>query len=156
MTATAANDQITNLAEQAAELADELLRRFEVLNNNTLRSEFSFAQYRILSAVHNAGPLSVGKTAHLIGSAQSTTSELMSRLLKRGLISKVRGIYDGRVVMVEITDEGRSLLRKERKRIRESYRNIYVRLTEGERGELVESLKTANNVLQKADGGGAA
>ena len=102
MTAITINDQTTNPAEQAAELADELLRRFELFSSNILRSEFSFAQYRILSAIHNAGPLSVGKTAHLIGSAQSTTSELMSRLLKRGLISKVRGIYDGRVVMVAV------------------------------------------------------
>jgi DNA-binding MarR family transcriptional regulator len=148
---TTTDEPTTNPEEHIADLAEELLRRLDVLSNGDLRGEISLAQYRMLSVIHNSGPLSVGRTAHLIGSAQSTTSELMSRLLKAGLVSKVRGPYDGRVVMVELTDPGRQALKQGRKRIRESYQALYAKLPDAERGAFVGALKQLTGLMGKTE-----
>ena len=84
-----------------------------------------------------------------VGSAQSTTSEMVARLTKAGLVTKVRGPYDGRVVMVELTDQGRQLMKRRRKRVKEAYQNLFSKLSDGERDSLVGALRALNDILIK-------
>jgi len=146
---TVNEEPTTNPAEQIEELSDELLRRLDSLSNGNLRNEISFSQYRMLSTIHKLGPLSIGKIADLLGSAQSTTSEMVTRLLRSGLITKVRGQHDGRVVTVEVTDQGRKLIEHGRKRIREAYQGLYDRLSPAERDGFSNALKQLNALIGK-------
>lgn len=136
--------------ETVEELAQELMRQLDLLSGSKVQEDISYGQYKVISVIHNHGPISVGNLGRLVGSAQSTTSEMVARLTKAGLVTKVRGPYDGRVVMVELTEQGRQLMRRRRKRVREGYQSLFARLNGDEQGSFVGALRDLNNLLQKS------
>jgi DNA-binding MarR family transcriptional regulator len=136
--------------DQIEELAQELMRRLDLLSGSKVQEDISYGQYKVISVINNHGPISVGNLGRLVGSAQSTTSEMVARLTKSGLVNKVRGPYDGRVVMVELTDQGRQLMRRRRKRVREGYQALFGKLTESERDSFLGSLRNLDEILTKA------
>ena len=56
-----------------------------------------------------AGPLMVGQLGDYLCISDSSTSELIAWLKRRGLVSRRRSERDNRVVMVEITPSGQEL-----------------------------------------------
>ena len=136
--------------EMVEELAQELMRQLDLLSGSKVQEDISYGQYKVISVIHNHAPISVGNLGRLVGSAQSTTSEMVARLTKAGLVTKVRGPYDGRVVMVELTDQGRQLMRRRRKRVREAYSALFAKLPNLEQGTFVDSLRKLNDILTKA------
>ncbi|MCP4199262.1 MAG: MarR family transcriptional regulator [Proteobacteria bacterium] len=135
--------------EAVEELAQELMRQLDLLSGSKVQEDISYGQYKVISVIHNQGPISVGNLGRYVGSAQSTTSEMVARLTKAGLVTKVRGPYDGRVVMVELTDQGRQLMKRRRKRVKEAYQNLFSKLSGGERDSLVGALRALNDILSK-------
>jgi len=135
--------------ERAEELAQELMRQLELLSGSKLQEDISYGQYKVLSVIHNQGPISVGSLGRLVGSAQSTTSEMVARLTKSGLVTKVRGPYDGRVVMVELTDQGRQLMKRRRKKVREAYQALFAKISGQEQESLIIAFGTINSILGK-------
>ena len=143
-------DMTDDPIETVEELAQELMRQLDLLSGTKVHEDISYGQYKVISVIHNHGPISVGNLGRLVGSAQSTTSEMVARLTKAGLVTKVRGPYDGRVVMVELTDQGRQLMRRRRKRVREAYQGLFARLINEEQDSFVGSLRKLNDILQRA------
>lgn len=143
-------DMTADPIETVEELAQELMRQLDLLSGTKVHEDISYGQYKVISVIHNHGPISVGNLGRLVGSAQSTTSEMVARLTKAGLVTKVRGPYDGRVVMVELTDQGRQLMRRRRKRVREAYQGLFARLVNEEQDSFVGSLRKLNDILQRA------
>jgi len=143
------NETMNDPIDQIEELAQELMRRLDLLSGSKVQEDISYGQYKVISVIHNHGPISVGNLGRLVGSAQSTTSEMVARLTKASLVNKVRGPYDGRVVMVELTDQGRQLMRRRRKRVREGYQTLFGRLSGAEKESFVASLKNLDELLSK-------
>jgi len=146
-----ATDTTADPIEEIEELSQELMRRLDLLGGSKVQEDISYGQYKVISVIHNQGPISVGNLGRLVGSAQSTTSEMVARLTKSGLVSKVRGPYDGRVVMVELTDQGRQLMRRRRKRVRDGYQTLFSKLSAAERDSFVDSLRTIEGLLARAE-----
>ena len=144
-----AMDSVNEPIDQIEELAQDLMRRLDLLSGSKVQEDISYGQYKVISVIHNQGPISVGNLGRLVGSAQSTTSEMVARLTKAGLVNKVRGPYDGRVVMVELTDQGRQLMRRRRKRVREGYQALFEKLQPSERDAFLKSLKSLTEILAK-------
>ena len=59
--------------------------------------------------------------------------------------------FDGRVVMIELRNQGRQLLRRGRKRVQEAYQRLSNRLSSAERDQLVRALTEINGVLRKIE-----
>jgi DNA-binding MarR family transcriptional regulator len=57
-----------------------------------------------------AGPLAVGQLGDYLCINDSSTSTTIADLKKRGYVTRTRSPDDNRVVMVEITDQGRELV----------------------------------------------
>lgn len=138
--------------ETAEELAQELMRQLDLLCGSKVQEDISYGQYKVISVIHGHGPISVGNLGRYVGSAQSTTSEMVARLTKSGMVTKVRGPYDGRVVMVELTDQGRQLMKRRRKRVREAYRGLFTKLNGEHQVVFIDSLRKLNDILQTVDG----
>ncbi|MBN2803472.1 MAG: MarR family transcriptional regulator [Deltaproteobacteria bacterium] len=143
------NKGANSVVEQVEEMAQEVVRRLEILSGSKVPDEISYGQYKVLSVINNHGPISVGTLGRLVGSAQSTTSEMIARLTKAGLVTKVRGPYDGRVVVVDLTDQGRQLMRRRRSKIREGYHGMFGRLSKAEQDSVVAALKNLDEILSK-------
>lgn len=146
----ASTDNVMDMVDQVEEIAQDLMRRLDLLSGSKVQEDISYGQYKVLSVIHNHGPISVGNLGRQVGSAQSTTSEMVARLTKSGLVNKVRGPYDGRVVMVELTDQGRQLMRRRRKRVRESYQTLFDKLSPSEKQGFIDSIKTLAQLLGKS------
>ena len=146
----AAAETSTDTIGQVEELAQELMRQLDLLSGSKVQEDISYGQYKVISVINNHGPISVGNLGRLVGSAQSTTSEMVARLTKAGLVNKVRGPYDGRVVMVELTEQGRQLMRRRRKRVREGYQALFEQLNQTERDSFIGSLRNLDELLGKA------
>jgi DNA-binding MarR family transcriptional regulator len=141
----------TDSVELVEEQAQELMRHLDVLVGNKVQDDLSFGQYKVMALIHAHGSVSVGNLGRMVGSAQSTTSEMIARLTKSNLVAKVRGPYDGRVVMVELTDQGRQLMRRRRKIVRDAYQQLFDKLDEEERRKFVDAIRTINEILSSVE-----
>ena len=68
------------------------------------------SQAATLLALAEHGPQRMSHLARFLLQQTQTTTDLVDRLEKRGLVRRIRHETDRRVVLVEITDEGRALL----------------------------------------------
>jgi DNA-binding MarR family transcriptional regulator len=125
------------------------MRRFDLLSGAKSQEDISLGQYKVLSVINNHSPISVGNLGRLVGAAQSTTSEMVARLTRSGMVTKVRGPYDGRVVMVELTDQGRQLMRRRRKRMHEAYQSLFNRLSGDEQMIFINAIRTLTDIIDK-------
>ena len=137
--------------ELAEEQAQELMRHLDLLVGNKVQDDLSYGQYKVMSFIHANGSISIGKLGRLVGSAQSTTSEMVARLTKSNLVAKVKGPYDGRVVMVELTDQGRALMRRRRKIVRDAYQNLFDKLAVDDREKFVDAIRVVNGILSSVE-----
>jgi DNA-binding MarR family transcriptional regulator len=137
--------------EAVEEQAEELVRRLDLLSGNRGAENISLGQYRVMAVIHAHGTISVGMLGKLVGSAQSTTSEMVARMTKTGLVSKVRGPDDGRVVLVELTEQGRELMVHRKKGMQDAYGKLLTALEPDDKRKFVDSLWTINDILAAAD-----
>jgi DNA-binding MarR family transcriptional regulator len=137
-------------ADAIGDQAQELMRRLELLSGNRVQDNISIGQYRMMSLIHAHGSISVGSLGKLSGSAQSTTSEMAARLTKTGLVTKVRGPDDGRVVMLALTEQGRQLMRRRKKTLREAYQKLMDSLVEDEKHRFAQAVWELNDILAAA------
>ena len=142
-------EQTLDPLDQLEQINQDLLQRLDELTNGGLKGEISLAQHRMLSAASQYGPLSIGELAGHVGSAFSTTSEGLTRLMKSGLITKVRGPYDSRVIMVELTHEGEQQLERRRKHAHDGCQKAMRRLPPGDRGLILSVMKQLVEMLGK-------
>jgi DNA-binding MarR family transcriptional regulator len=85
----------------------------------------------------------VTELADLEGLAQPTVTVLVGKMEDRGLVSRERDTSDGRVVLVDITDEGRVAL----ERIRGQYREVLEQRMASMTGKEVAALRAATETL---------
>jgi len=70
---------------------------------------WSWSAFRLLFAVWVSGPIDAKGAAQLTGMSRSAVSALAQTLAKKGLLSREDHPEDGRAVVLDITDQGRSL-----------------------------------------------
>lgn len=145
----ATNEPIPNLVGEADGLALELLRRLDLLAGAYVHEGVSYSRYRVLSVIHSQGSISVGTLGRAMGLAQSTISEVVARLEKVGIVAKTRNVYDGRAVIVELSDRGRRLVEQYRRRVHERYLSLYRGLSPAERETFLGALKQLDELLRK-------
>jgi DNA-binding MarR family transcriptional regulator len=78
------------------------------------RAEVSSASRGLLTHLGLSGPLTVGELSTHLDRAQSVVSELVSRLVRKGLIAHERDPEDGRRTLVWLTDGGMEFLQRDR------------------------------------------
>jgi DNA-binding MarR family transcriptional regulator len=70
----------------------------------------SWPGFRVLFAIWLAGPLEARKTAELTGMSRAAVSALVNTLERDGLVTKERAPYDGRAVLLGLSDQGRTTI----------------------------------------------
>ena len=100
---------------------DELVELFGLikLHNRLWRSEWSkdnpqdisISQLQTLDALANEGPKSSSYLSQLIGVTSGGMTVISDKLVRLGLVQRINDESDRRVVKLEITDKGRTVLR---------------------------------------------
>ena len=78
------------------------------------RSEISGASRGLLTHLALSGPLTVGEMSLHLDRAQSVVSELVSRLVSKGLLARERDPANGRRTLIWLNDEGIAFLQRDR------------------------------------------
>ena len=68
----------------------------------------------VVQHLADSGPLTVSEAAQHMNRSQAAMSELIARLVRRGLLARVRDERDRRRTLVWLTDEGRAALESAR------------------------------------------
>ncbi len=134
--------------KRAQELVVNVTGQLERLSDKGVRDEMSAQKYKVLSVVKKYGPASIGMITQKVGTAQSTTSDMVHRLMKAGLVQKKRSKTDERVVMVELSDEGRDKFTVSKKKVQLAYRRLFERLSLEEQSSFLGSLRSLEEMLR--------
>jgi DNA-binding MarR family transcriptional regulator len=128
--------QVWNLFQQSYLLS---FRHLEQLASREGLSYSQAAALGVLSAAERPLPLS-HLARYLTQEAQSTT-ELADRLERRGLVRRTRDARDRRLVLLELTAEGRALQARIQPALTEGGERLFRDLGPRERAKLIELLK---------------
>ena len=96
----------------AAELAENFSQLYYYCHL-PYKEEIGHRALRALQYISMNELPTVQNVATYLGAAHNTTSELIRRLVQRGVVRKQRSTSDERVVHVVITDEGRQVLQEQ-------------------------------------------
>lgn len=107
-------------------------------------AEVSIQQYRTLVVLASRGPQRPVDLAGALGVDPSTVTRLCDRLVRRGLISRLRASADRREVRLALTDAGADLLAAVTRRRRAEIRQIVARLDAERQQQLIEALASFN------------
>ncbi|MET7762757.1 MarR family transcriptional regulator [Streptomyces sp. NPDC005336] len=103
--ATAAREEVAEALERLAFLAVRHLTNRDI----------SFTAASTLGRLNREGPARLTALAADEGVTQPSMTQLIQRLARQGLVTRVDDPDDGRVVLVAITDGGRELLAERRR-----------------------------------------
>jgi DNA-binding MarR family transcriptional regulator len=99
------------------------------------------AQLFVLEKLKDTKQLSVNELAALTHTHQSTVSVVVSKLVDKGLVSRVRSNEDARVQQLSITKKGQERLKKSSQTVQERLLRSIKRLPERERAHLNDMLR---------------
>lgn len=100
----------------------------------------SAAQLFVLREIAKAGVLTIGALARCTATAQSSVSEVVSRLVTRGLVERRRSEEDHRRAEISLSPTGRRLLRSARETVQERLLAAFGRLSPEQQREAAETL----------------
>ena len=105
------------MTDQSEPTSLEQLLCFNVYSMNLALSRFykaafgntgmTYPKFVVLSALEEAGSLTVSELSKFVGMESSTLSPLLKKMAEYGVISRTRSIEDERRVMIELTEMGR-------------------------------------------------
>lgn len=75
-------------------------------HNFGVNEPLSFSEIHAIQAIGNTPENNVRIIADILGVTPSATSQVVTRLTKRGLVQKVRGVRNEKEVSLELTKEG--------------------------------------------------
>jgi DNA-binding MarR family transcriptional regulator len=131
----------------ADELTDAALGLSRALVGIALRSvsaesdDLTLVQFRALATLSDHGSQRVADLAARLGVNSSTATRTASRLLRRGLIIRASDSTDHRATLLEITDEGRDVVRAVTTRRQAAIARIVRRIPAEHRDLMVEAMR---------------
>ncbi|MFJ2768593.1 MarR family winged helix-turn-helix transcriptional regulator [Streptomyces sp. NPDC087300] len=95
-----------DLATHPGHLARRLQQAHYLLWNTMVSEEITSPQFAVLNALVAEPGLDQRTVGERVGLDRSTVAEVISRLIRRGLLDKVRDPEDGRRYLLRLTDDG--------------------------------------------------
>ncbi len=103
-------------SETVAEIIDNLRRVFQVVNEQSKKAEHATGltgpQLWAIKTIAQEAPIMVSEIARRMYLHPATVVGILDRLEKQGLVVRIRSTEDRRVVRVELTGQGRALVKK--------------------------------------------
>ncbi|KXA66341.1 MarR family winged helix-turn-helix transcriptional regulator [Cutibacterium avidum] len=94
------------------------------------------------------GSVSTGTLSRVEGTRPTTTTDIVERLERDGLVTRRRDPDDARSRLIEITDEGRDYCRRCELSVGESVVPALKELTDEERSTLIQALPALRRAVQ--------
>jgi DNA-binding MarR family transcriptional regulator len=113
--------------------------------------KLTFNQYQALTAIRELGECSVNDLANRLGIAQSTTSQLVDRLVLSGYVSREIFARDRRRMVVKLSKSGSQIMERRKQSLLKAYARILLVLEEDDRAVLEDAFEKFYQVAMKLD-----
>jgi DNA-binding MarR family transcriptional regulator len=121
----------------------------EELGGHFGKMNLTFPQTLALTILSTDGPMPISALAKVTGSANSTTSGIVDRLEKAGLLRRVRSETDRRVIYVEVTEKYESIHAQSKNHALERFSKAVSGLNEEELSQVLSGLTLLENTLEQ-------
>lgn len=131
-------------AERVSVLIPQIAKNIRISNFiDNVRPGLTLSQVATLRLLEEArsGTLSMGQIAHELGVTLSTTSSLVDRLYREGLVARVVNDRDRRVVLIGLTREGKTVIQRMLSLLTNLLTRLLAPLTEAEQESLAEAVE---------------
>ena len=108
-------------------------------------------QLATLRAVERLQPISTGALAKSIHLSQATVTGILTRLESRGFVSRVRSDKDRRTVVVELTEQGSTVLDNSPSLLQDRFRRELLMLQEWEQTQMLATLQRIAAMMDAED-----
>jgi DNA-binding MarR family transcriptional regulator len=136
-----------NLAEVRGFL-DTLERLVRVFQRAATAGELSLATAAVLARLVREGPLTMTALAVAESVSQPNMTQLVNRLERDGLARKTAGRADRRTVSVEVTDEGRRVVKQRRQQRAAVLREVLASLDDRDVVAVREALSALTRLVR--------
>lgn len=109
----------------------------------------TYPKFVVLSALEEAGSLTVSELSKFVGMESSTLSPLLKKMAEYGVLSRTRSSEDERRVMIELTDMGKEAVALVRKVVLEGLKGLD--LDPSQTADLVKILGEARARIERAE-----
>jgi DNA-binding MarR family transcriptional regulator len=137
------DEDVRELAAALIEVSAMLVR--ELPN----RHGMSLTTMSTLGRLDREGPLRITALAAAEGIAQPSMTQLVQKLQRHGLLTRLPDRRDGRVCLVELTDAGRRMLAERRQDGRDWLTARLAALPGGERDQLDAAVRAALPIVRQ-------
>jgi DNA-binding MarR family transcriptional regulator len=108
-------------------------------------------QLATLRAVQRLQPITVSALARSIHLSQATMTGILSRLEKRGLVTRLRSGSDGRAVVVQLTSRGADVLQVAPSLLQDRFRRELLQLQQWEQTQMLATLQRIASMMDAED-----
>ena len=131
-------------------------RRFGLLDQQHLGSEFSLGEVRVLYELAHREGVSAAELARSLELDPGHLSRMLADLRRGGLVRRQRSSHDRRASMLDLTPAGRRAFGRLDRKATAQISELLRTFPEGRRGELVRALAGVRRLLEPPRGGTAA
>jgi DNA-binding MarR family transcriptional regulator len=131
-------------AKRVSVLIPQIAKNIRIANFiDSVRRGLTLSQVTILLLLKEAGSgtMPMGHIARELGVSLPTTSGLVDRLCREGLVTRAADDRDRRVVLVRLTTEGRSVIQRMLRLLSDLLTRLLADLTEGEQESLAQAVE---------------
>ena len=142
------NKALEKRSDHALKVMRQILRKTEIHARDLARAAgLTASQRMLLQVLEEIGEAKAGMVATRLGITQATTTSLVDRLEKAGLVERRRFDIDKRQVWISLTEAGRARLSLAPDGLQERFERRFEKLDTWEQSMLIASLERIADIL---------
>ena len=144
------NKEMDSFYKEMAKLMPKLMRQFLKKGPSALaRGNISMPHIFILGMLNERGSCNMGEIAGELSITTSAVTGLVDRMLKLGLLERIRGEKDRRIVRVKATKKGNDTINRIMSQRREMMMKVFSQIDKQDREKYLEILRKIYLALEK-------
>lgn len=141
---------IDRLVQRLAGVFPDIMQTFHALGTSISRiPELTLPQFRVLLHLRMQCPCTLNEVAASLGMAQSSASELVTRMVNAGLLLRREHPHDRRVMLIELSERARRLLLQSEQALQSTFHDWLQAIPETERARFVEAFECIAALLPR-------
>lgn len=126
---------------------DKVTNNLIIQWNNMFKESLGISHILLLSHLKENGKSRPSDIARALGLTPPTLTHLSEKLVQRKLANRLTDDNDRRIILLDITDKGINMIEKAHKEGQILRRNLFERLTDKEKEQLLGIYKKLNNSM---------
>jgi DNA-binding MarR family transcriptional regulator len=142
------HDKLERQAAELDRLLTSLIKRYQFRNRNKICCEdVTVSQCYVLKELADHGTLVMTRLADLMRLNTSSLTRVVDQLESKGYVARRRLPADKRVICVEMTPQGKAVIKRLEGLIRRSEREALEKMAPGQREGLIDGLRRLNAAI---------